>query len=265
MSAGLAHLAMYDLAEVRGAVDELWRAIAARLGPDAPAALTWPADIEAACRGPELVLGQTCGLPLVTALDGTVAVVGAFARTGASDPDAHYRSVLIARRAAPLVAQAGRVAAVNSWGSLSGWASFGAAVQAAVPGAAPARRTPFFRDVIVTGAHVASLRALADGRADVACIDGVTLALVRTHRPDALVGLHEIGCGPRIPCLPLVTAAGRDVLALRAAIRGALADPGTAGARRALLIEGFVPLGAPDYAIARRLAATARAVLPPPT
>ena len=92
MTGPLAHLAMYDLVEVRDAAEALWRAIAARLGPDAPGALSWPAAIEAACREPGLVLGQTCGLPLVTALDGAVRVVGAFTYgDGASDVFAKHR------------------------------------------------------------------------------------------------------------------------------------------------------------------------------
>ena len=255
-----AHLAMYDLPEVRGAAEALWQAIATRLGGDVPQALCWPADVGAACRAPDLVLGQTCGLPLATVLDGAVALVGAFTYAGVSDAEAHYRSVLVARRPVPLAEQAGGVAAVNGWHSLSGWASFGAALH----DAAPDGPAPFFADVVVTGAHVASLQALRDGRADVACIDAVTLALVRTHRPALLAGLHEIGHGPRIPCLPLVTACRRDAAPLRAAIGSALASPTTAAPRASLLVERFVPVGADAYAMARRLAATARAVLPPP-
>lgn len=257
MTGPLAHLAMYDLAEVRHAAQALWGAIAERLGPAAPAALGWPADIEAACRSPRLVLGQTCGLPLVTALDGAVRVVGAFTYgDGASDAAAHYESVLVARERRVLAAFAGGVAAVNAWGSLSGWASLGASL--------PPEPVPFFGRVEVTGAHVASVAAVVEGRADLASIDAVTFALLRRHRPATVAGLCTVGRGPRVPCLPLVTSPTADVGALRRALAGAVRDPGTAAARRALRIESFVPLDAADYALVPTLASVARRRLPPP-
>lgn len=258
MTGPLAHLAMYDLAEVRGAAQALWAAIAERLGPDAPGALSWPADIEVACRSPELVLGQTCGLPLVTALDGAVRVVGAFTYgEGASDAAAHYESALVARERRALAAFAGGTAAVNAWGSLSGWASLGASL--------PSEPEPFFGRVEVTGAHVASVAAVVEGRADLASIDAVTLALLRRHRPAAVAGLRVVGRGPRVPCLPLVTSRTADVDALRHALGGAVRDPATTGARRALLIESFVPLDAADYALVSTLVSVARRRLPPPS
>lgn len=256
MTGPFAHLAMYDLAEVRDAAQALWRAIAARLGPDAPGALSWPGAIEAACRDPDLVLGQTCGLPLVTALDGAVRVVGAFTYgDGASDAAAHYESVLVARERRVLAAFAGGTAAVNGWGSLSGWASLGASV--------PPEPVPFFGRVELTGAHVASVAAVREGRADLASIDAVTFALLRRHRTHDVDGLCVVGRGPRVPCLPLVTGLAADVDVLRRALAGAVRDPTTAAARRALLIESFVPLDAADYALVPALASVARRRLPP--
>ena len=74
-----AALGMYPLAHLRDAYDRLWSSMRSRLDvDDAPASLSWDADVHASWRDPGLVLGQTCGWPLVTQLDGAVAVVGSF-------------------------------------------------------------------------------------------------------------------------------------------------------------------------------------------
>ncbi len=80
-----------------------------------------------------------------------------------------------------------------------------------------------------------------------------------------MAGLHVVGRGPRVPCLPLVTSPEGDVGALRCALAAVVRDPATAAARRALLIESFVPLDAGAYEIVPTLAAVARRRLPRPT
>jgi putative transposase len=187
---------------------------------------------------------------VIRILDDCVRLVGAFCYTNASDDSAHYRSIVLARTPERLDARRGSVAAVNGWNSLSGWASLAWAVSDG--------QTPFFRDVVVTGTHLASVDAVRDGRVDVASIDEVTVALLHRHRPQVLRGLHTIARGPRVPCLPLVTALAGDVAELRRAIGAALADRATRGARHALLIESFVPLELDAYEPVRTLVAALR-------
>ena len=59
-----------------------------------------------------------------------------------------------------------------------------------------------------------------------------------------------VGSGPRIPCLPLVTAASTTdaVLGqLRAALGSAVSDPALAEVCRTLKIRGFVEREMADY------------------
>lgn len=252
--AAVASLPMYDLPELTASTDAWWRCIAGHLGVDATI-FEHPDDHEASWDRPGLVLGQSCGLPLVERLLPQVQVVGAFTYDGVSDAEAHYASVLVAAGSArPLTSFAGARLAVNDWRSLSGWCSLGAALHRAGVEGGP---------VTITGAHRRSLALLRDGGADLAAIDGVTLALLRRAAPAELEGLTEVGSAPRIPCLPLVTATG-DVAALQRALAAAVADPAAADARRALLVTGFVPLTADDYLPVLALRDEALAAVPRP-
>jgi ABC-type phosphate/phosphonate transport system substrate-binding protein len=93
-----------------------------------------------------------------------------------------------------------------------------------------------------TGSHAASIQAVNDVTADLAAIDAVSWA----HLDHG--GLFEIGHGPRIPSLPLVTAArsGR-VDELRSALADALTDPRLTGVCQTLKIRGFLERQIGDY------------------
>ena len=236
---GVASLAMYPFDETRSATDVLWAAVH-RLAPWTPSALDWPDDVHQSWSSPQLVVGQTCGWPLVTRLGDNVRVVGAFEPTIPQGVGATYRSVLVARRPAPVHDFRGTTAAVNGLDSLSGWVSLIAAVEH--PGGS------WSGTVRLTGAHVESIRAVRDGEADVASIDSVTWALVRRHRPASAEGLVEVGEGPQVPCLPVIAGAqvtDDQVSQLRAAFADAVRTEPDAAA--ALLVAGFVPYDLADY------------------
>lgn len=238
---GTVGLAMYPFEALRPAWQQLWSLIQQRV-PWLPAELTWHTDLHDAWRSPAMLVDQTCGWPLVTQLADLVRVVGAFVYDvpGAEGPT--YRSVLISRTPADPSAMAGVRAAVNDDISLSGWVSLLAAVHG--PGAR------WQGPVLWTGAHVDSVRAVQDGRADVASIDGVTWAHLRRLAPELVAGLHEIGHGPRVPTLPVVAGPrlGDDEVAdVRLAIAEALDDPASIEVRGRLLVAGFVPLELEDY------------------
>jgi len=229
---------MYDLVEIRPAVDELWHGLRDRLRDravvEAPDELRWSGDLyDDHWLHPQLLLSQSCGWPLVDRLAGRVTVVGAFTYAGVSTADARYRSVLVTRADDTEPPLAGRSVAVNGLDSLSGWVSLRAAVNPLGP-------------VVVTGAHARSVEAVANGEADLACIDGVTWALLQRHRPVAVAGLAVVGHGPEIPCLPLITAPSGPVDDLRAALSEVRND--------VLLVDGFHPFSAGDYEPVRRLA-----------
>lgn len=236
-----AALGMYPFAHLREAYDALWAAIRDRCTTaDVPQDLTWDVDVHASWRDPGLALGQTCGWPLVTQLDGLVAVIGSFDVVAPFAHDGRYRSVIVARRPMSvheLHAVPGTRAAINSFDSLSGWVSLCAAW-----GGRP-------DTVIETGSHVQSMRALASGDADVASIDGVTFEHAVAADPRLGAALHIVDHGPLVPTLPLVCAASRSstVDELRAAIDGALRDPSMAAVCRALRIRRLVPFGREVY------------------
>ena len=108
---------------------------------------------------------------------------------------ADYRTVIVARRAAPLSELAGRVAAVNAADSLSGWVSLLAAFRSA--------GAPWHGSVITTGAHVRSIDAVREGSADVASIDAVTFALLGDLHPEQRPRAHgdRAGAAGAVPAV----------------------------------------------------------------
>lgn len=231
----IATLAMYDRAETAPANDTFWSAIRSALGYG-PATLTRGADLWTLWQSPELLLGQTCGLPFRARLHGHVSLVGTPDYGLPGCPPGYYTSVFVARDDAPLAARSGQRFAYNEPLSQSGWAAPALHMQALglTPGA-----------LLQTGAHRASARAVAEGRADFAALDALSWALIRAHDPFA-EGLHEIATTDPTPGLPLITALGRDPAPLRAAVNAAItALP--AETRAALHLKGLVPIPEADY------------------
>jgi len=96
-----------------------------------------------------------------------------------------------------------------------------------------------------TGAHRASIRAVAAGRADVAAIDAVAWRLAELFEPAAL-RVQVLGLTRPTPGLPMITALGRDPHRFGGIIARAiecLAPP----VRSALGLAGFVRLAPQDY------------------
>lgn len=239
-----ADLPMYDWPEIRAETDAFWSAMRDRLrdaGFDAPEALARAADPWAVWRGADLLLSQTCGLPFSARLSGTVSLVGAPAYDLACPPG-FYRSEIIARAddsAGDVGALAGRRFAYNMRESQSGWAAFTTGI------GDPAA---WFAELVETGAHRASIKAVAEGEADAACIDAVAWRLAERWEP-AAARVRVVASTAPTPGLPVITAkrpeseTGRIAAAVGAAI-GDL-DGET---RAALLLTGFARLTEDDYA-----------------
>ena len=239
-------LAMYPFEPIRAAWDTLWAAVHDS-APWTPTTLTWADDVHATWADPNCVVGQACGWPVAALLRDTVEVVGAFTLAIPGARGHRYRSVLVGRdgRSLAELAQAGAVAVANSADSLSGWISFLAAVDAAGAG------TRWPGEVSWSGAHIESLRHLQDGRADVACIDALTMTLIRRHYPELVSGLHEIGNGPLVPSPPVIVPSATPwalIDSLRDAFTWALSDAAVTAASAELCIDGFVSLDNAEYA-----------------
>lgn len=240
---------MYPFEPLRPAWDALLDALVA-LVPWLPREHDWAEDVHDAWVDPTCVLTQVCGGPLAVQHHDVLRPIGAFRLATPAAEGHRYRSVLLADRpGAPAdFARPGVTAAANSVDSLSGWTSFVAGF------VAPAGRWP--GDVIWTSAHAESLRALRQGRAQVAAIDATSLALFRAADPTVTDGLFEIGRGPLIPSPPVAVRRGateEQVAELRGAFAALMADPALAGARARLLIEGFVELDLEEYLPVRAL------------
>lgn len=228
----VASLPMYDWPEVRGATDALWAALRDELrarGIAAPEALSRDATH---WTDPALALSQTCGMPYRLGLHARVTLIGA-PDYGLEDcPPGFYRSALVVRRDDPregIAAFAGARFAFNAADSQSGFAALAGALGPLDPGRG-----------VETGAHRASIGAVAAGRAEIAAIDAVAWRLAQVHEP-AAARLRVLAWTTPTPGLPLVTAGGRDPAPCRAAVSEAVAalDGGT---RAALGIAGFVAL-----------------------
>ncbi|CAH2788841.1 MAG: ABC-type phosphate/phosphonate transport system, periplasmic component [uncultured Caballeronia sp.] len=178
----------------------------------------------------DVLLSQTCGYPLVHALADRVRLVAAPDFDVPGCADGTYRSVLVAgaRVAAPSIeaCRGLRAAYKADDDSNSGMNLLRHAV-------APfARDGRFFASVTQTGSHLASLRALAENRAEIAAIDCVTLAFVQSHLPK-LAGV--------------VRVLEEAIDTLLRTLTDALLDQDAALARQ-LRLKGFLKRTPADYA-----------------
>ena len=140
--------------------------------------------------------------------------------------------------------------AFNGHRSQSG---YGALVHEVAPLAVDGR---FFDGEVTTGSHRGSMRAVDEGRADVAAIDEMSWRLGLDHEPvvDRLRIVARTEPTPRVPLVPSWTTSGlRD--RLNDAIVAAITDLDVK-VREPLHLYGYRPRPTSDYeVIAERLAA----------
>lgn len=204
----IACLQMYGWPEVHGRLDSFWRHVSASLnarGIAAPESLSRPDSIASGWRDPDLLLGQTCGLPFVSGRCHSALLVAQpdFNITGANG--GRYCSALVCRaddESEDLAAFRGRVAAINEYGSQSGCN----ALADAVLDADAALGTPFFASVRQSGAHRNSANLVAAGEADIAAIDAVAWALHGEFEGDAHARLRVLEWTRPMPALPFICA-----------------------------------------------------------
>ena len=199
---------------------------------------------EATLRDPALLLGHTCGYPLMTRYAGALEPVAAplFDADGCDGP--YYSSHFVVAADAgldSLAACRGRVVAINDYESNSGMNVLRHALAALDPG------ERFFARVELTGGHRASVAAVADGRADLAAIDCVTLALLGDADPALVARVRSIGRSARSAGRPFVGPAGASAEGLADALVEAC-ERLSEDARRHLRLAGFAPVTRADYA-----------------
>lgn len=233
----IASLAMYPFIHLQPAYNRLWEGVGEQLPFEVPP-LSWDVPPDVACRRDDLLVGQTCGWPLITELAPSVHVIGTFDCDVDGAVDGTYRSVLVSAGDEPLsdiLARPELTVAANSPDSLSGWISMLVVA---------ASSEVELHAVEWTGSHAASVEAVRQGRADLASIDAVSWV----HIGDT--ELSVVGHGPRVPCLPLVASAsvGGDVVdQLRRAFDAVVSNPTMADVCATLRIRGFVSRQLADY------------------
>jgi ABC-type phosphate/phosphonate transport system substrate-binding protein len=232
----IASLPMYDFGPASAAQDRLWQLVVEELGQigiDAPPMLTRGLpDLMPHWLSPDLLMSQTCGSPYRNRLHGKVALIGTPDYRVEGCPPGYYCSVLVARAGDPRTTLAefdGAALAFNDPLSQSGWAAVQTDAAALgitlLPG-------------LQTGAHRASVKAVADGKADLASIDAVTWRLLRPLDADAQ-RLKVIGQTTPTPGLPLITAQDTAPEPLFDAISAAIARL-TAADRDTLGLHGLI-------------------------
>jgi len=244
----LAQLPMYDWPEIATATDALWGAIRDAFNQRdirAPTMLDRSLPREQAWVSKQLLLSQTCGLPLVQTLRKQVKVLGSFEYEGIA-PAGAYHSVIIARAGIDkdLASLRSKRAAINGTDSYSGCLALKCAVAPFTPG------DGFFSEVLITSSHRESIRAVANGSADTAAIDCVNWQLAK-HHDAAAKALDIIAHTPSRPGLPLITA-GSKTQAELGLMREALASAVTGldeNTRTVTGIRSFQPLDDTAYAV----------------
>ena len=238
--AGLvASLPMYDFPWLMTSTNTLWAALRDNLaaaGLDAPAALNRDRPLGDVWRDPGLVFGQTCGFPYRHDLAdlATLLATPHYNFDGCDGP--MHGSFIVARadRAGEALADfRGARAAINGRDSNTGMNLFRAALAPLALG------MPMFSEVVVTGAHAASLVAVESGEVDLAAIDCVSFGLIAV-----------IARTPTSPALPVSAAAGlpREAhAAAREALADVLADPTLARVRADLGLIGMSVLPPQAY------------------
>ena len=198
----IASLPMYDWPELTAAHDKWWQKLGGKLrtaGIDAPQFLTRDGNDECHWLEPELLLGQTCGYPFSTILQGKVQYLATpvYDVEGCSGP--YYSSAIIVRRDSSLTMEmlGHGCFAFNGEMSLSGYRC--------VKAMAGEPRT-FFSSLRESGGHRASAGMVANGGADVAALDAVCWHLLQEHEPAIADKLKVLGWTAQYPALPLITS-----------------------------------------------------------
>ncbi len=246
----VASMPMYDMPEVRKALDSLWAGLARHMAReglcDVPDKLAHGRTLTSLWNDPGLIISQCCGYDIVYGYAGKLRPVATPHYGARGCRDATYASVVVVAEdsdATDVLRMRGAVCVINGPESHSGMSALRALV------APVSRGGRFFSQVKVSGTHAASLEMIKRGEAEVAAIDCVTYALMEAYRPAALAGTRRLGRTYRAPAIPYVTRWNVEedtVRRMQSALYRTFADPGLATACRALYLKDIeaLPLSA---------------------
>ncbi|AYE85017.1 phosphate/phosphite/phosphonate ABC transporter substrate-binding protein [Sulfitobacter sp. D7] len=243
----IASLMMYLRPETAAATARYWALIRDGLrarGVVAPEELDNAREEFAVGKARDLTLSQTCGMPYRLWLHDHVTLIGTpdFAVEGC--PQGYYNSVFVVRANDPRETISDFRAArftYNQTFSQSGYAAAYAHCSA---------EGFWFADRSQSHGHRNSAKTVAEGRADIAALDGVSWRLIQRY--DAFAGgLRVLETTTPTPGLPYIAAADTDREATFAAVLDAIAgltpeDAATLGLRGLVEIPKSAYLAVPS-------------------
>jgi ABC-type phosphate/phosphonate transport system substrate-binding protein len=197
--------------------------------------------------GPGVLFTQFCGYPLFKLFrdQGAVLATPSFAFAGCEGP--YHCAFFVVRAKDPaerLEDLRGRAFGCNSRLSNTGM-NLPRLVLARIAGG-----RPFFRGVVMTGGHLASLDHLDKQTIDVCSIDCVTWGLFRKFRPADAVRYRILERTAPSPSLPYVTSTATDsrvLEALRESLDAVFSDPAAAATREILGLAAVSQLTTSAY------------------
>ncbi|MCL4768061.1 MAG: PhnD/SsuA/transferrin family substrate-binding protein [Hyphomicrobiaceae bacterium] len=250
---GRVSLPMYNLPEMRPLNAAFWNALRVELARrglgDTPEALDFerrpvPAEIEA-----DTFFTQVCGYPLQTIYRGQATILGAPVYAAEHCSGAGHAGVFIVHRDSSCrqLADLRRCRfAYNSRHSNSGMNL-------------PRRRLadiaggkPFLGTVTETHSQPGNIEGVARGEADASCVDCVTYAFFRRHRPQLGDLTRVIAVTPPSPSIPFVTASRTPEhvkQCLREALFAVARSEQWENARAGLMLRDIVPVDPASYQI----------------
>ena len=242
---------MYNFPEMRAVNMRFWEAlrgllIEAGIG-EAPEALTFERSPVPDRLESEMLFSQTCGYPLETVFRGQAIRLAAPVYDVPACKGPTHCAFFVVRADSPAQGLAdlkGSMFLLNSPVSNSGM-NLPRRALADIAGG-----KPFFRGVIETGGHPASLDRLLRGEGDVASIDCVTYAFWSHYRPEAAARVRILAETPASPSIPFVTSVmtpPETVELLRAALHRLAHEPHYAAARAGLRIADIVEVPDAEY------------------
>jgi ABC-type phosphate/phosphonate transport system substrate-binding protein len=248
-----ASLPMYSLPEMRAANAAFWDAMRSELQRQGiervPAALDFDRRPVPPAIGRDTLFTQVCGYPLQTLYRGQATLLAAPTYAVEHCTGASHAGVFIVHRDSrfeQLADLRGCRFVYNSRHSNSGM-NLPRRSLAEIAGG-----KPFFGSIVETHSQPGNIERVARGEADATCVDCVTYAFFRRHRP-ALGELTRIlAVTHPSPSIPFVTSsdAPDDLKAgLQKALLGVARSPEWADVRAGLMLVDIAPIDAASYAV----------------
>jgi ABC-type phosphate/phosphonate transport system substrate-binding protein len=246
-------LPMYNLPEMRSVNAAFWLALRTEL--EGEVALDLPSEPDysrAPVPGaiePETLFTQVCGYPLQTIYAGQATWLAVPVYDAPHCEGPNHAGVFLVAADSPmhrLEDLRGRHFAFNSLQSNSGMNLPRRALAEIAAGA------QLFASIVETHSQPGNIERVARGEVEATCVDCVTYAFFRRHRPALAERTRVLAATPPSPAIPFVTGIGTPpdvVAALRAALSRVARAPRWAEARAGLMIADILPVDPARYSI----------------